>query len=85
MERVNKLVAAGASIPTAIKEALGMSVTDFAEKYDLDRPTVSAQINGSVRCTPETARALCAELGGAEAQWLELLWRASKPQQSPAA
>ena len=88
MERVNKLIEAGASIPGAIKEALGMSVTDFAERHGLDRATVSGHINGSARCTPETARALCAELGGTEAQWLELLWRAARPQpssQSPVA
>jgi len=85
MERVNKLIEAGASIPTAIKEALGMSVTDFAEKHDLDRPTVSAQINGSVRAGADTINALIAELGGTEAEWVELLWRASRPQRSPAA
>lgn len=84
MERVNKLIEAGSTIPTAIKEALGMSVTDFAAKYGLDRPTVSAVINGSMRPTPNIIPSLIAELGGTEAEWDDLLWRAGRPQQ-PAA
>ncbi len=83
MEKVKKLVRAGASIPTAIKEALSQagvpSVAAFAEKHDLVRASVANHINGTVRATDDTIAALVAELGGTPDEWRELLWMASKP------
>lgn len=83
MEKVKKLVRAGSSIPTAIKEALDQvglsSVSAFAEKHQLVRASVANHINGTVRATDDTIVALVAELGGTPDEWRELLWLASKP------
>jgi len=80
MLKVKKMVeAGGVSIPTAIKEALGMPVSEFAEKYGLVRASVANHINGTVRASDETIAALVAELGGTPAEWREMLWLASKP------
>lgn len=79
MLKVKKLVEAGASPSMAIKESLGMPVSDFAAKYNLPRGSVSNHLNGSVRATDDTINALVAELGGTPDEWRELLWLASKP------
>lgn len=83
MEKVKKLVRAGASIPTAIKEALSQagvtSVAAFAEKHGLARGSVANHINGTQRATDDTIAALVAELGGTADEWRELLWLAAKP------
>jgi hypothetical protein len=79
MDKVKRLIEAGASIPTAIKESLGMSVADFARKHQLVRASVANHINGTVKAADETVAALVAELGGTEAEWREILWLASKP------
>ena len=85
MDKVKKLHEAGASIPSAIKEALSLSVSEFAAKYDVPQPTMSEVINGSRRPTEKQLGALIAELGGSEAEWRELLWLAGKPESPSAA
>lgn len=80
MDKVKKLVRAGASIPTAIKESLGMSVVDFADKHDLPRAAVSNAINGNVRPSEPLVAALVAELGGTPDDWRLLLWEAARPE-----
>jgi plasmid maintenance system antidote protein VapI len=88
MEKVKKMVEGGASIPTAIKEALSQSgfstIQAFAEKHDLVRASVANHINGTVRATDDTIAALIAELGGTADEWRELLWLAAKPSQATA-
>jgi plasmid maintenance system antidote protein VapI len=79
MDKVKKLVAAGASIPTAIKASLGMTVADFAEKHGIARSSASNHISGQVKATDDTIAALIAELGGTVEEWRELLWLAAKP------
>jgi plasmid maintenance system antidote protein VapI len=83
MEKVKKLVDAGSSIPTAIKEALSQvglpTVAAFAEKHDLARASVANHVNGTVKATDDTVAALVAELGGTTEEWRELLWLAAKP------
>jgi plasmid maintenance system antidote protein VapI len=83
MEKVKKMVRAGSSIPTAIKEALSQagctSVAAFAEKHGLVRASVANHINGTVRATDDTIAALVEELGGTPDEWRELLWLAAKP------
>lgn len=84
MLKVKKLVEAGAEIPVAIKQSLGMTVENFAEKYELPRPSVSNAINGNVRATDDLVAALIAELGGTADEWRLLLWEAGKPVQASA-
>lgn len=82
MEKVKKMVDAGTSIPAAIRQALtdaGLTVSQFAEKYELNRSAISNHINGNVRATPDTIAALVSELGGTPEDWAELLWIAAKP------
>jgi plasmid maintenance system antidote protein VapI len=80
MDKVKKLIKAGASVPTAIKEALGMELQEFAAKYDLSRPMVSAVINGDRRATGAIVAAFATELGGTEQEWRMLFWETAKPQ-----
>lgn len=79
MDKVKKLVEAGASIPMAIKDCLSLPVGEFADKYDIPRPTMSDAINGARRPTEQVVAALITELGGTEPEWRELLWLAGKP------
>lgn len=83
MDKVKKLVHAGAEIPFAIKQALGMSVSDFADKHQLNRSSTASHINGNVRATDDTIAALIAELGGTEYEWRLLLWEAARPEAPP--
>lgn len=88
MEKVKKLVEEGMSIPAAIKEALAQkglaTVSDFAERHELNRAATSNHINGNVRPTDATVDALVAELGGTPDEWRELLWIAAKPERASA-
>lgn len=79
MKAVKRLVEAGSPIPGAIKTALGMPITEFADKYDLPRGTTSEVVNGSRKPSDEQLKALIAELGGSREEWLWLLWEAGKP------
>lgn len=82
MDKVKNLIAAGSSIPGAIKEALsqnGLSVARFASKYGLNRVETSNVINGSVRASDRYVSALIAELGGDAFEWRVLLHRAGAP------
>lgn len=84
MEKVKKLIRAGASIPGAIKEALGEPVTVIALRQGVDRTQLSNAINGNLRATDAVIAALVAELGGTSSEWRELLWLAAKPQTAAA-
>jgi hypothetical protein len=79
MERVKKLIDAGLAIPAAIKAALAMPLTEFAEKYGLPHSSLVNHVNAIVRPSDDTIAALVAELGGTENEWRELLWQAMKP------
>jgi plasmid maintenance system antidote protein VapI len=79
MEKVKRLVDAGAKPATAIKEALGMSVTEFADLYELPRGTTSEVINSGRKPTAAQLKALSKHLGGTPAQWADFLWKAGKP------
>jgi plasmid maintenance system antidote protein VapI len=79
VDKVKKLIEAGAAIPTAIKESLGMQVGAFCEAYGLQTGAVSDAINGSRRATPSIVNALVAHLGGTPDEWRMLLWEAGRP------
>ena len=79
MERVKKLLAAGLSLPSAIKDALGMSVTAFADRHTLARSVASEVINLERGPREPYCSALAAELGGSAYDWAQLLWESAKP------
>jgi len=79
MDKVRRLIEAGASIPTAIKEALGASPAEIALKHGRARTNFSATINGKRAPSPGDIAALIAELGGTEMEWRELLHEAGRP------
>jgi hypothetical protein len=82
MDKVKKMVEAGARITPAVLEALGqngLTLTAFAQKYRLPYAHTSRGVNGNGP-TDALIRALCKELGGTEAEWRELLWLAAKPE-----
>jgi hypothetical protein len=80
VDRVKKLMSAGLTLPSAIKEALGMSVTAFADKHDLSRSIASEVINLERGPREPYCSALAHELGGSAYEWAELLWSEAKPQ-----
>lgn len=85
MEKVEKLIEAGARSGVAIREALAdrqLTVATFADKYGLNEKAVSNAINGNVKPTDGFVAALVAELGGTASAWRMLLWQAAKPEQA---
>lgn len=79
MDKVKKLIRAGASIPGAIRVALGEPLSVVAERRGIERARLSAAINGIERAREPIVAALVAELGGTPDEWRELLWLAGKP------
>jgi plasmid maintenance system antidote protein VapI len=79
MDKVKKLIRAGATTATAIKESLGMRLGEFAEKYALPPTVLSAAINGDRRATDAMIDAFVTELGGTPDEWRFLLWEGAKP------
>jgi plasmid maintenance system antidote protein VapI len=73
LEKALAMVAAGAGIATAIKEALEMDVTAFAEEYSVHASNISADINGRRALTDREVDALHARLGGDRAEIVALL------------
>jgi len=79
VENVKRMVEGGTSVPTAIKEALGISVTAFADRHGLHRSTTSEVINLDRGPREPICSALAIELGGTSLEWAELLWSAARP------
>lgn len=79
MDKIKKLIAAGASHRTAIKESLGMTVSAFAEKKGLPRATLSDTLGGRIRPTDAIVQAFVEELGGTPDEWRMLLWESARP------
>lgn len=76
MRAVKKLMEAGLTFPAAVRAALeqrGLDVTQFAERYKLDRIQLSKAIN--LRLVPSAAQlmALTGELGATPEEW-RALW-----------
>ncbi len=84
MDKVKKLIAAGASISGAITESLGMSIAAFADKHERNATVMSSILSGSRAPSEADVEALVAELGGTPAEWRHLLWLAGKPAESVA-
>jgi hypothetical protein len=79
VNQVKQMVEAGVSVPTAIKEAIGTSVTSWADKHELSRTLASEMIN-LVRL-PDTlmCAALAADFGGEPYDWAVFMWEAARP------
>jgi hypothetical protein len=80
MDSVKRMIGAGANLSMAIKQELGMSVTAFADKFDLARTITSEVLNLDRAPRMDVCRALASELGGEPYEWAVLLWEAAKPQ-----
>lgn len=80
MNKVKRMMAAGVSLPTAVKEILSpMTLKDFAEKHGRSVTTISNVINGNVKPSDEDVAALIAEFGGEPHEWRMLLWEHMRP------
>jgi len=79
MDQVKQMVGAGVSLPTAIKEVLGQSVTSWADKHGLSRTVTSEVLNCERAPRPDVCRALEVDLGGAAYEWATALWEAARP------
>lgn len=83
MDKVKKLVAAGATIPGAIREALtqnGLTVAGFAEKYRRPRTNLTSVLSGTRAPNDADLDALIAELGGTADEWRKMLHDAGDPE-----
>ena len=83
MDKVKKLIEAGARIGIAIRESLldrGLTVATFADKHGVHEKAVSNAINANIRPTDAIITALVEELGGTPDEWKMLLWEAAKPE-----
>lgn len=81
MDKVKKMLDAELSLSSAIKEALGMSITAFADKHRLNRSITSEIINLDRAPRLDQCAALASELGGSPFEWAELLWQHSRPRE----
>lgn len=79
MDKVKQMMDAGISLGTAIKEALGQSVTSWADKNSLSRQIVSEVLNSERTPRVEICRALERDLGGDAYAWAMLLWEGGRP------
>ena len=82
MDKVKRLIKAGASISGAVREALtqnGLTISRFADKHGRNRQNMSAVIAGSRAPTDGDVAALISELGGTEVEWKALLHEAGRP------
>lgn len=79
MDKVRRLITAGATIPEAIKVALKMSIAEFSLKHGRNRVSTAAVIRGALAPNAADIAALQAELGGTEQEWRELLHEAGRP------
>lgn len=82
MDKVKRLIRAGASISGAIREALiqnGLTISAFADKYKRNRQNMNQVIAGSRAPTDDDLTAFTKELGGDAADWRVLLHEAGRP------
>ena len=68
---------------TALREDVGMTLTDFAKRLKVSRVALSRVVNGRAAVSAELAIRLAAALGGSAESWLHMqatydLWRASR-------
>lgn len=82
MDKVKQMVAAGVSLPAAIKEALkneGMTVSAFCSRYGMNRVQGGEILNLVRSPDARTCDGLARELGGQPFDWALLLWEHARP------
>jgi hypothetical protein len=79
MEQVKQMVEAGVSLSTAIKEAIGQSVTSWADKHGLSRQIASEVLNSERSPRVDVCEALAMDLGSDAYSWALELWGAARP------
>jgi hypothetical protein len=89
MDKVKRLVKAGATITGAIQDVLRQqgfpTVTAFADRYHRDRSNMTRVILGTRAPAQADVDALIAELGGTDLEWRQLLHEAGRPINTKAA
>lgn len=86
MNQVKRMMEAGVSLPTAVKEILAnkepsVTLAKFAEDSGRSVTTISNVINGNVKPSDADIAALVDEFGGDADEWRLLLWEQSRPKQ----
>jgi hypothetical protein len=84
VEKVKKLVEAGATVPGAIKDLLSqkdppLTIESFSDKHGLNRTAMSEVINLRKAPTDPQVAALISEFGGTEDECRHFLWEAARP------
>lgn len=82
MDKVKRLIRAGASISGAIRETLaqnGLTISSFADKYGRSRQNMTSIINGTRSPAEDDVSALVSELGGTATEWRVILHEAGRP------
>jgi len=74
VEKVKRLIAAGLSPEKAIRGALDIPVTEFADKHGRARTQTNDVLLGRRAPNDDDIAALRKELGGTEREWRELLY-----------
>lgn len=73
MDKVKALVAAGASLANAVRDALGdRSIAQVALERGVSRQNLTSALNGARVPTEREIEALIAELGGSPDEWRQL-------------
>ncbi len=83
-EDIQRVIAAGVGITTAIREAIhqvsgSASLGAFALRYGIPRAHLSKAINGTEQPTAKLVGVLMLVFGGTEAEWRTLLHEAGRP------
>jgi hypothetical protein len=82
LEDIRRLIAAGARVDGAIKEAIAQdagSLTAFAVKHGIDRGNLSRAVNGAATPTTATLSVFTRVFGGTEIEWRQLFHEAGRP------
>lgn len=73
MDKVKRLVEAGASLSGAVREALApRSLADVATDQGVDKTTLYQVVNGRLIASQKIVDAIVAELGGTADEWRTL-------------
>lgn len=78
MDKVKKLLAAGADLPMALRQALGVTFNEFCETNSLDRTWFSLVVNARAVPNEQILSSLSAQLGGSPEEWLALWFECAR-------
>jgi hypothetical protein len=79
MDKVKRLLEAGADLADAVRSALGgRSFSDVARDRRVNRANLTSALNGSRAPSASEIGALIAELGGTEPEWRAVFAKAAQ-------